>query len=120
MSTLDDANDLSFLPVLNDPVVLDDSEDLPVLTDIIHIPDIVATTLVEHQVVPDESITPTVNLSEEAYQQLVERLEDHLENLLNQKITTYLERLKLQLIEQVVEEVKLELSHPTLETPPIP
>ncbi|MDD4964829.1 MAG: hypothetical protein PHI11_13020 [Gallionella sp.] len=119
MSTLDDANDLSFLPVLNDPVVLDDSEDLPVLTDIIHVPDIVATTLVEHQVVP-ESIAPTVSLSEEAYQQLVERLEDHLENLLNQKITTYLERLKLQLIEQVVEEVKLELSHLTPESPPVP
>ncbi|MFY9259417.1 MAG: hypothetical protein WAO71_02780 [Gallionella sp.] len=110
MSTFDDANDLSFLPVLNDPVVLDDSEDLPVLTDIIHVPDIVATTLVENQVLA-EPLTPTVNLSEEAYQQLVERLEDHLENLLTQKLTVYLERMKAQIVEQVNEEIRLDFAN---------
>ena len=116
MSTPEDPNDLSFLPVLNDPV-LDDSEDLPVLTDIIRPPEMVKATLVNHQVVADPTSTSMVSLSEEDYQQLVERLEDHLENLLNQKITAYLDRLKLQLIEQVVEEVKLELSQPAQTSP---
>lgn len=116
MNTTEDPHDLSFLPVLNDPVP-DDSEDLPVLTDIIRPPEMVKATLVNHQVVADPSMS-MVSLSEEDYQQLVERLEDHLENLLNQKITAYLDRLKLQLIEQVVEEVKLELSLPA-QPPPL-
>lgn len=118
MSTPEDPSDLSFLPVLNNPVV-DDSEDLPVLTDIIQLPELVQTTLVTHQVAPNPD-TSMVSLSEEDYQQLVERLEDHLENLLNQKITAYLDRLKLQLIEQVVEEVKLELSQPAPSPPSSP
>lgn len=98
MTTPED--DLSFIPASS---VSD--EDLPVLTEIIHIPSMVNSALAAPSAV-------TMQLSEDDYQQLVERLEDHLENLLNQKITVYLDRLKLQLIEQVLEEVRHELSLP--------
>lgn len=55
---------------------------------------------------PIVSGAPT--LSEEEYERVVDRLEDHLENLLHQKLEIYLERIKPSIVAQVMEEIRLD------------
>lgn len=45
-------------------------------------------------------------LSEEEYERVVDRLEDHLENLLHQKLEAYLARIKPSIVAQVLEELR--------------
>ncbi len=55
-------------------------------------------------------------LSEEEYERVVDRLEDHLENLLHQKLEIYLARIKPSIVAQVLEELRqdaVQLLHAT-------
>ena len=47
-------------------------------------------------------------LSEDDYERLLDRLEDHLENLLHQKMELYVARLRPAIVAQVMEEMRHE------------
>ncbi|HXU92046.1 MAG TPA: hypothetical protein VFP33_00150 [Gallionella sp.] len=92
------------LPPFEVPAI--DGDDLPVLVEAIATepPPFAATS---PQVI--EASTPPSVLSEADIQQLLQRLEAHIESVLTQKLSLRLEQLQRQAVEQAVGELKAEL-----------
>lgn len=129
MNTLEQPSQTDDLPLLTTVVDKDVRDDLPTLTEIVEdihpalppfeVPAIAGDELpVLMEVVTaepppvtaaKEEILPPAMASEADMQQLLQRIEAHIESVLTQKLSLRLEQLQQQAIEQTVTELKAEL-----------